>query len=210
MEIEDLRKIWQEKGKFQPKLEAELISMMKGNSKSLVDKLKKSVWFELIFTLIAGIALLVYALMLPSGALKYTSVSFLFLFVGYSLYYIKKILLLNRFRPAEANLRENLEKLVASLESHLTFYKQSYTILYPVFFILGLVFALVESGSERFLERVSEPRIIFYLIAMAVALYFVSTWFASWYLKKLYGNYLEKLRLVLEDLQRDDSLKASA
>jgi hypothetical protein len=212
MELDDLKKIWQEnRGQFLPKQEAELISMMRGNSTSIVEKLKKSVWFELVFTAVAGIALLVYAVMLPSGALKFTSISFLFVFVGYSLYYIKKILLLNRFNPVEGNLRESLGKLILNLESHLTFYKQSYTILYPVFFLLGLLFVAVESGADRFLERLSEPKVILSLVLMGAALLFLSTWFASWYLKKLYGNYLDNLRSVLTDLQREDeAIKASA
>jgi hypothetical protein len=201
MELEDLKKIWQQnKSNFRLKPEAELATMLRGNSTSLVDKLKRNVWFELVLTLIAGIALLVYALMLPSGALKWTSVSILFLFVGYSVYYIKKILLLNRFQPGEENLKSNLEKLIANLTSYLQFYKQSYTLLYPVYFALGLLFAGLETGSDRFFERLSNVRTILYLVGMGTVFYFLCMSFTSWYLKKLYGNHLHKLNMVLSDL----------
>lgn len=201
MELEELKNIWQKnKEGFHPKGEAELATMLKGNSTSLVDKLKRSVWFELIFTIVAGVAMLAYAIKLPDGALKWTSVSILFLFVVYSFYYIKKILLLNQFQPGDDHLKANLEKLIENMSSYLNFYKRSYTLLYPVYFCLGLLFAALETGSDRFFETMSDPRTILYLLALAGVLYFLSTWFTSWYLEKLYGNHLRKLNLLLQEL----------
>ena len=200
MELDELKNIWKEKTKYQLKDETQIALMLKGNSKSLVDKLKRSVWFELAFTLVGSIAFLLYALQLPSGSIKWTSVSILIVFVAYTFYYIKKLVLLNRFRPADENLKANLENLIASLTSYLKFYKRSYTLLYPVYFCLGLLFGGIELGSDRFFERVSEPKIIGLLILAASVFFFISTWFTGWYLRKLYGNHIEKLRTVLGDL----------
>src|SRR5690242_3854480 len=122
MELEELKSIWKNNPDFQTKDESEIASMLKGNSQSIIHKLKRSVWFELIFTAIAGIGLLVYALTLQSGALKWTSTSILILFVAYSFYYIKKLLLLNRFNPATGNIRANLEMLIENLMNYLKFY----------------------------------------------------------------------------------------
>lgn len=200
MELDELKNIWKEKTKYQPKDETQIALMLKGNSKSLVDKLKRSVWFELLFTLAAGIALLLYALSLPSGSLKWTSVSILVIFVAYTFYYVKKLLLLNRFKPADDNLKVNLENLIRSLTSYLNFYQRSYTLLYPVYFCLGLLFGGIELGSDKFFQRVTEPRIIGFLILTAALFFFLSTWFTRWYLRKLYGNHLDKLKAVLGDL----------
>ncbi len=174
--------------------------MLKGNSKLLVDKLKRSVWFELIFTLVAGVILLVYALTLPSGALKWTSVSILAIFVAYCVYYIKKLMLLNSFNSTGDNLRVNLENLVSSFSSYLKFYRRSYTVLYPVYFCLGLLFGALERGFTEFMQALTTPRTIAYLLLTAGVFYFASTWLVNWILKKLYGNHLEKLKKVLLDL----------
>jgi uncharacterized MAPEG superfamily protein len=201
MELEELKDIWQKsRPDFQPKDEAEIASMLKGKSKSIIAKLKQSVWFELIFTFVAGLAMLVYALLLPSGAAKWTSVSILILFIAYTFYYIKKLLLLRSFNQGDDHLKANLQRLADSLTSYLTFYKRSYSILYPVYFCLGLLFGLLESGSDRFFEMLSKPKVIGYLIATAATFFFISTWFTKWYLKKLYGNQLEKLKCLLKDL----------
>jgi hypothetical protein len=203
MELEELKSIWKSSDPgFSPKNEAEIAQMLKGNSQSIVDKLKRSVWFELIFTLVAGIALLVYALTLPSGALKWTSVSILVLFVGYSFYYIKKLTLLVKYNPAAENIRASLERLTDNLSSYLRFYKRSYTLLYPIYFVLGLLFVAMERGMDKFLANLSQPRTIIYLLVIGLVFFFCSTWLTNWYLKKLYGNHLEKLKGLLHDIKQ--------
>jgi hypothetical protein len=201
MELDELKNIWNKNTEgFQIKNEAQLTSMLKGNSRSIVDKLKRSVWFELIFTLVTGILLLIYTLMLPSGALKWTIVSILVLFVVYSFYYVKKLLLLSSFNAGNDNLRDSLEKLTDRLSSYLRFYQSSYAILYPVYFGLALLFVALEIGSERFYDKISDPKWVLYLIAVALFFFLMSMFFTKWYLKKLYGNHVEKLKSLLREL----------
>jgi len=201
MELEELKSIWKnsEPG-FQSKDETEIASMLKGRSLSIIDKLKRSVWFELIFTLAASIGLLIYALTLPSGALKWTSISILLMCLGYTFYYVKKLMLLNRFDPVKENMRANLVSLINNLSGYLKFYKRSYTILYPVYFCLGLLFGGLERGADEFFERLVQPRTIILLTLIAGLFYFLSTRFTNWYLRKLYGNHLEKLKGLLNDI----------
>jgi hypothetical protein len=201
-ELDELKSIWRHNdASFQPKDEAEIARMLTGSSRSIVDKLKRSVWFELIVTLVTGVVLLSYALTLSSGALKWTSVAILAVFMVYTIYYIKKITMLNRFNPATENLRETLERLTDNLSSYLKVYKSSYTILYPMYFGLGLLFGALERGMDKFIELLVQPRTLVYLAILAGVFFFCSTWLANWYLKKLYGNHLEKLKGLLHDLQ---------
>jgi uncharacterized membrane protein len=135
MELEDLKNIWRNNPDPLPKKgEAEIAMMLKGRSKSIISKLKQSVWIELCITLLAGIGLLVYALTLPAGAMKWTAIAILLIFVGYTIYYVKKLLLLNQYSAVTENIRVNLEQLTEKLSAYLRFYKRSYTILYPVYF----------------------------------------------------------------------------
>ena len=202
MEIEDLRDIWKKQTEgFKPKDVAELSSMLKGKSTSIVTRLKRNVWIELILTFAGGVGLLVYALTLPSGSLKWISVSLLLLFCVYSFYYFKKLSLLNRFDPANENLKSNLSRLIEDLKSYLRFYKRSYAILYPIYFFLGLLFTAIERGTAGFINRISQPEVYGSLALVAVAFFFGSTWLTSWYLKKLYGNHLEKLEGLLRELE---------
>jgi hypothetical protein len=202
MEIEDLKYIWQKQNEgFKPKAEAELASMLKGNSTSIISRLKRNVWLELTFTFLGGVALLGYALTLPDGSLKWTSISILILFVLYSFYYVKKLRLLNRFYAGNDHLKANLEFLIKNLKGYLRFYKRSYSILYPLYFCLGLLFAAIEQGATGFLNRIMRPEILVTLLAGAIVFFLCSTRLTLWYLKKLYGTHLEKLEKLLKELE---------
>lgn len=202
MEIEDLKDIWRKQNAgFTPKDETELASMLKRNSTSIITRLKRNVWFEVIFTFLGGLGLLAYAMTLPGGSLKWTSVSILVLFCVYLIYYFKKLRLLNRFSHENDNLRANLHRLITNLNGYLKFYKRSYAILYPVYFILGLLFTAVEQGSAGFLNKITKPEIFITLFIGAVVFFVCSTWLTRWYLKKLYGNHLEKLEALLRELE---------
>jgi hypothetical protein len=201
MELEELKSIWKNsEPSFQPKGEEEIASMLKGKSISIIDKLKRSVWFELVFTVAVSIGLIVYAFAITSGAAKWLSISFILMCLAFTFVYVKKLILLNRFNPANETIRENLVSLIKSVTSYLNFYKRSYTVLYPVYFCLGLLFAGIERGADAFFENLMRPRTILFLSVFAGVLFFLSTKVANWYLKKLYGNHLEKLKTLLNDI----------
>ncbi len=202
MELEELKSLWKSSDPdFQQKDEVEIASMLKRRSLSIVDTLKRSAWFELSITLILSIGLLVYAFYLPAGGLKWTSISILLMCQVYTFYYVKKLVLLNRFNPAQENVQANLISLVDRLSSYLKFYQRSYTILYPVYFVLGLLFGGLERGADEFFENLVRPRTIVLLILIGSLFYFISTRFTDWYLQKLYGNHLQKLKGLLNDIQ---------
>jgi hypothetical protein len=201
MELDELKNLWKKSDVgFPKKGEAELATMLRGQSKSVVDKLKRSVWFEMIFTLIAGLILLVYSFTLADGAIKWTCVSILIVFVAYTFYYIKKLMLLNNFNALNENLKVSLESLINNLTSFLKFYKNSYTVLYPVYFCLALMFVAIDRGIDNFLEVLMKPKTIIFLLFVAGIFYLSSTWLVNWFLKKLYGNHLEKLKTMLAEI----------
>jgi len=201
MELDNLKTIWNSTPSFQSKGEGEIASMLNKTSQSVVNKLKRNVWLEMIFTLVTGVALLVYAIMLENGSLKWTSVSLLAVFILYSIYNTKKILILNRFDPGKSNLTLTLQTLIDDLTGYLKFYKRSYAILYPAYFILMLLFALLERGTDEFVRVLNKPEIILYLVGTGVLFFICSIWLTGWYLGKMYGGHLRKLKVLLQDLR---------
>jgi len=203
MELEDLKSIWKRgEPAFQPKNEEEIAMMLKGRSISIVNKLKRNVWFELIFAIVVSVALLLYALSLEKGAMKWTSISLLLMCLASTIYFIKKLSVLNRVQGINDNLHDTISFLITNLTSYVKFYKNSYTVLYPVYFLLGLSFSVLERGTDNFVAFVSKPLIILYLLFMSGLFFFITSWFARWYLKKLYGDHLEKLKKILDELNQ--------
>lgn len=205
MELEDLKIIWKSnEPEFQPKEEKEIALMLKGRSMSIIEKLKRNVWFELIFTVVVSLALLIYAISLETGALKWTSISLLLMCIAFTFFYIKKLTVLNRFDGVNENLRDNISILIKKLSGYLKFYKRSYAILYPFYFCLGLLFGALEKGTDRYIEYLSRSEIIIRLLLLAIVFFLISTSLATWYLKKLYGNHLDKLKNLLNELSYAD------
>jgi hypothetical protein len=203
MELEDLKSIWKSSEPvFQPKNEQEIAMMLKGRSISIINKLKRNVWFELGFTIVVSVALLIYALSLQKGAMKWTSISLLLMCLASTIYYIKKLSVLNRVQGINENLHDTISFLVTNLTGYLKFYKNSYTVLYPVYFLLGLLFSVLERGPDNFVEFLSKPITIIYILFMAGIFFLISSWFARWFLKKLYGDHLEKLKSILKELNQ--------
>lgn len=203
MELEDLKSIWKSSEPvFQPKNEQEIAMMLKGRSISIINKLKRNVWFELVFTIAVSVALLIYALSLQRGAMKWTSISLLLMCLASTIYYVKKLSVLNRVQGINENLHDTISFLITNLTGYLKFYKNSYTVLYPIYFFLGLLFSVMERGTDNFVEFLSKPITIIYLLFMAGVFFFFSSWFARWFLKKLYGDHLEKLKSILNELNQ--------
>lgn len=203
MELEDLKSIWKSSEPvFQPKNEQEIAMMLKGRSISIINKIKRNVWFELVFTIAVSVALLIYALSLEKGAMKWTSISLLLMCLASTIYYVKKLSVLNRVQGINENLHDTISFLITNLTGYLKFYKNSYTVLYPVYFLLGLLFSVLERGTDNFVEFLSKPSIIIYLLFMAGVFFLISSWFARWFLKKLYGDHLEKLKSILNELNQ--------
>src|SRR5687767_9120353 len=116
MELEDLKSIWKNsEPAFQAKNEKEIALMLKGKSVSIINKLKRNVLFELAIAVAVSVGLLIYALSLETGALKWTSISLLLMCLVYSIYYVKKLLLLNRFLILDGNLHDTISLLVQNL-----------------------------------------------------------------------------------------------
>lgn len=200
-ELDDLKSIWKQQKSFEPKGEAELARMTKGSSNTLVSKLKRNVWFELIFTLACLTGLGLYSLSLQAGALMWTILSLLVLLFAYSFYYIKKIMLLNQFNPADENIKDNLSHLVERLDVYMKFYKRSYAILYPVFFALGILFGALESGFDRFVHKFENLLYTISFIILSLVFMVGVYTLTNWYLKKLYGNHIDKLKSLLAELE---------
>ncbi|HEX7015916.1 MAG TPA: hypothetical protein VF191_10420, partial [Cyclobacteriaceae bacterium] len=200
-----LKNIWQKSDLYKPRREEEITDMLNGRSKSIIARLRRNVWFELVFTIIGGMLLLYYVFSIPSPSFRTAFVLVLLSFLLYIIYYLKKIKLLNRFEGSPGNVRANLERLVHDLDAFLRFYYRSYTLLYPGYLLLIVILAIADLGLDQFLESLREWRTVAYLLFLVLLSVALSFWISKWYLGKLYGTHLQKLRGLLRELQEGEN-----
>ncbi len=200
-ELDDLKSIWKQQKPFEAKNEEEIALMLKGRSKDLITKLKRNVWFELILTMVCIAGLGFYGFTLRPGALMWTILALLVFLVSYSFYYVKKIILLNEYDSSATDLKSNLQQLIERLEIYLKFYKRSYAILYPVFFALGILFGALETGFDQYIQKFKSPTYVMAFLLLTIVFMVGIYTITNWYLKKLYGKYIDKLKSLLKELQ---------
>lgn len=199
MELDDLKNIWKQEP-FPRKREEEIAAMLRGKSKSVIAKLRRNILFELYFTILTACLLLFFTFQVHNGALRWSLISFMILFAGYIIYYIKKVKLLGRFNITDSNVKRNLEELIHTLYGYIDFYRKSYQLVYPIYFVLILIFVGIDYGLDTLMTSLSDPRMILYMIFLLGILIATILWLTNWYLDKLYGHHLAKLKKLLEEI----------
>ncbi len=198
-DLDKLKSIWQSASGYTGKDKEEIARMLQGESASIVSRLKRNVWFELLFTLITGVALIYIGLTSDNNRLSLMIALLMIIYLIYLLYYIRKLRLLNRFSITEGNIKNNLQHLTGALQGYLNFYKLSYIILYPLFFVTGLWIAARDVGVDEFLKRFSDAVYLLRFLLLTALLMGGVYALTNWYLKKLYGNHLKRLQRLLKE-----------
>jgi amino acid transporter len=105
-------------------------------------------------------------------------------------------------------IKANLQTLVGLLEEFVKRYFQFTMALLPVCFMFSMILSYADPVEipeiEKFSVKVFTARwqvMVFlgvYMIALAISVYY----FTKWYLKKLYGNYLNELKQYIAELDQ--------
>lgn len=200
-ELEKLKSIWKSSPDLPEKGEEEIAQMLDRESNFIITRLKRSVWFELIFTAVTALILLWAAMLTDNKHLLTIIVISLVLSVFYLIYYYRMLRTLGRYYLMQDNIKTRIKSLADALSSYLRFYKMSLIILYPLIFLFVIGMMAGRMGVENFLHLFSDTsfllRFVLFIILCVVFVYS----FSYWYLNKLYGNHLKKLHNLLKELE---------
>lgn len=201
MEIDDeLKSLWKSASATQPELDAnQLREMLRGNSRGIIERMKKSVWFEIAITDLSLIVVALIIYYLKAGPLRWLMVGVFASLVASGVYFILKMRLLAQFDFGAHNLKDNLKQLSARLERFLRVYTAAFRWGYVIFYFLALIAIVTERGKEGSIEFVTSTFgisfLLFYTVLIAGSFMLV-----KWYVHKLYGVHLERLQQLLSDV----------
>ncbi len=190
---------------------ADIAALLNKKTHSLVSKLKKSLWIEI------GCCILVILLFIYMGSgssyhamqiyfSAFAVVALLFLFV--------LIYLLRRTSQISNNtllpVKTNLTTIVSIMEEFMKRYFQFTMALIPICFAFSIFLGYNEPKHTNGLDKTSlgflntSWKVITFLAVymglLAVGVYY----FTKWYLRKLYGNYIEQLKQYIQDLSEEE------
>lgn len=187
---------------------ADISALLKKKTHSVISKLKRSLIIEMVLCVLFFTAMLYVCFVTSYWSIRlyfgaFTIITILMVFVLYYLYR-RTSALSNSDQP----IKNNLQTLVGLLEEFVKRYFQFTMALLPVCFMFSLILSYVDPVEipeiEKFSVNVFTARwqvMVFlglYMIALAVSVYY----FTKWYLKKLYGNYLNELKQYIAELDQ--------
>lgn len=204
MELEDLKGAWKQqtqKTANKQLSDDELFAMLRSKANNTIDLLKKSVRFELWFTVL--IILICMAVGLISKNQTIRNISFLTIIIsgGFAFYYYKKLSLLNNLNVENKSIKENLTNLLAQFEKFLWYYRWGYNILIPIAFLVGAFIGIQVATEKDSLQLALQIKLWAILIVILVPLAILLNFAMKWYLKVLYGNHLSHLHSLLMELE---------
>ncbi len=177
---------------------------------SVVDKLKRSLWIEIICCI--G-AILLFAYFGFTGYNHAYQVYFSVFTVLTVIFLVIVIYLLKRTQQLSATalpVKSNLQTIVQIIESFMKRYFQFTMGLMPACLIFALILIYHDHGSIPDAGTIfgtyfksSWQMVLFltvYVAILATGIYY----FTRWYLNKLYGRYVEQLKQCIRELEEQD------
>lgn len=202
MELDELKKQLNRRmaARQQERSAAEIAALLKKDTISVVQKIRRSLWIELflsiLFTIACGLAVAfidkwAYSVFLAGFGIIGALVSAALVYLLW-----KTTRLCNTTLPVKANL----ETIISIIYQYTWLYLRLGMGLLPLCF--GLAFWL----SYHDPAGVPKPirwDIFFYMIIALLVFSYISFLFTKWYLKKLYGNYIQQLEILLKEFDEE-------
>jgi len=210
MELDELKSlINQRMERVHPaKSSAEIALLLGKKTRSVVDKIRKSLIIELVTSVIFTFVCLAVAIFGAYTSLRiyfgiFTVICALFI----PLLYIK-LVKTKKLSNTVVPVKKNLQVLILLIKEYIKRYFQLTMVLIPISLIIS--FALGYSDENLNNPDLSNPFfpnfigspvriaiVAVYVIVFSVGMYY----FTKWYLKKLYGNYIQQLEQLLAELE---------
>lgn len=207
MELDELKNYLNRQLEEQSPLQSsgEISAILRNKSIGIVDRIRRSLWIEFVISLLAVMAVL-YAKNLGGS---YVMQIYFNIFLGITLMFLPIFIWLIRstyqLSPELSSVKTNLTRLHLLISRFTRFYFIfSMAIFLPVIFY-SLIAAVYERSNQSLMESLqfymqlpAVPLLLIglYILGFGIFLYF----FARWYIRLLYGKYLDKLKDLLTEL----------
>lgn len=212
MELDDLKKYWNQ----QPKVDAtppdpeSIRKSIHNKSVGIIERIRRSLLIEIIFCCLALVGMLVGMYYTHQVLIAY----YLQFFIGLSVLMMVVLFWIlrssNQVNPDDTSIKNNLIR-IHTLVSR---FARSYFIFTMALFPPVILYSLYAGASEQkylsLLEvydfyRQLPPLVVFFSIGFIVLSGILLYFFTRWYIRTLYGNYLDKLRQLIAELNSPES-----
>ncbi len=213
MELDDLKNLLKDQSALAPSdppaSPAALQQLLKSNPQSPINKMVRNLWLELYITIgfLVPFSFVVYSIPIWSIRVYFAVLLGLCWVLILPLFlFARKI---SKLSSTALPVKKNLETIYALMKLYVKRYMQFVMGLLPIFFALAFSLGFKEGQSGKHIpafDKLLTPFTSLWQIVTVTVLYIVfvamgTYYFTKWYLKKLYGQYLEHLAAMMAELE---------
>jgi ABC-type branched-subunit amino acid transport system permease subunit len=211
MELDELKKHLKQKvdDAAEIKSTADIALLLTRKTSSILSKLKKSLLFEIVscIVILAGFGYVAFFSKYPSMRIYFSVFSILTIAFGLLLIYLYNKV--TKLSGSSMPIKTNLQAIHAILKEFTKRYFQFTMLLIPICLIFSAYLGYQDGKNGINIEEFNKLSsilntwgklitfMIIYLLALTVGIYY----FTRWYLKKLYGKYLDELFICIKELE---------
>lgn len=203
MELDSLKEIWNHSGASGKEVSGEEVRrILRRQSGSSIAKMKRNLKIEL------AVMVVLYAYVVFRDVHAVPGMLWLLLLVieaVYLVYFGIKYHLLNRMECSTCEVRSNLQQQLKSLERLLRFYLWSGIVLIPLVVLCSFWIGYSydpPTGLPQ--DAYFLPLVSLALLVLSFLLCIPLFYFTKWYIRKLYGRHIDKLKEMIQDLNEEE------
>ncbi|WP_336517081.1 hypothetical protein [Pollutibacter soli] len=211
MELEEWKDLWQQDHKKELSDEQQLKNMLSAKSKSPVAIMKRNLLIELWLVVFTYGASILFYFTAWKGRMSEVGWFMLVIALVFVIYYYRKNRLLNRMVSPEGQVLQNLRNQIHTLEKFVGFYLLAGTILVPISMVFfGWIFywnaRYINPGNILF-PSPENPwwKVVLIWGILIVIGTFVLGILNKWYVRKLYGRHIAKLREIVHEIESEET-----
>lgn len=181
---------------------AELEQSIQGRTLSVIGKVKRSIAGELVLGIVLAAAGIWVWWRYPSFSSRCFSALMLVICIFFMVYMVLLYRGIIRFEKADQPVKQRLRQIIGILQQFTRLYFRFSMSVLPVAFVLGLATGYADIMHQPLLaQNFHWAKGLAAYILLFAAWSLIAYMFSKWYIKKLYGNYLQDIRNQLEDLE---------
>ena len=194
--------------------DADFEQILKKKTGSFIDKIKKSLWFELVVGFLCNLGFVYAALDASMHSMRLYFGIFSILMFLFLIYMIYILIRTNQIKSADQTIKENLQSYIQLIEEFIKRYFQITMALMPITLLIAGYLGYSDGHSNianqaytngyHFGSKMNGTQFSIFIISF-IALIGLGAYgmyhFTKWYLKKLYGNYLNNLKSCIAELE---------
>jgi len=207
MELDQLKEMWGDVATVKKvSSDEEIQAMLRKKSKSPIAKMKRNLFVEmLVVVILYSVTITDYFLTLK-GMMLGLAWLMLASFLLYMIYYVRKRKLLNDMECVSCEVKSNLQQQLRTLEKYIRLYLYLGTLFFPVIMIFtGMILFLYSPELKNQQPAVPLWAFVTALSVISFVLTIPMYFLNKWYMRKLYGQHVEKLKAIVNEMSAEEN-----